>query len=150
MVLVAEAEHALLGAALLLVAPSAAEGGVEAMHVERLLQPFGLPHVGVDRAVVEGIDALLLGFGVLVDDELDRRVRPDLVAQRVHVPELPGRVDMEQREGQRAREERLLGKMQHHRRILADRIEHHRAIGLGDRLAQDVNALGLEPIEMRE
>ena len=44
----AEAEDALLGAALLLVAAGAAEGGVEAVFVERLLQPLGLPHVGVE------------------------------------------------------------------------------------------------------
>ncbi len=40
--------------------------------------------------------------------------------------------------------------MQHHRRILADRIEHHRPLAFGDDLAQDVNALRLEPIEMAE
>src|SRR6476469_4786396 len=50
---VAEAEHALLRAALFLVAPGAAERGVEAVLVERLLQPFGLPHVGVQRPVIE-------------------------------------------------------------------------------------------------
>ena len=88
------------------------------------------------------------GFGVLVDDELDRRVRRDLVAQRIHVAELPRRIDVQQRERQRAGEERLLRQVQHHRRILADRIEHHRLVGLGDRLAQDVDALGLEPVEM--
>ena len=42
----------------------------------------------------------------------------DLVAQRVHVPELPGRIDVEQRERQRPREERLLRKVQHHRASL--------------------------------
>ncbi len=57
---------------------------------------------------------------------------------------------MEQRERQRAREEGLPGKVQHHRRILADRIEHHRALRLGDGFAQDVDALGLEPVEMRQ
>ena len=44
----------------------------------------------------------------------------------------------------------LRGKVQHHRRILADRIEHHGLVGLRDRLAKDVDAFGLEPIEMRE
>ena len=37
--------------------------------------------------------------------------------------------------------------MQHHRRILADRIEHHRAISLGDGFAQDVDAFGLKPLQ---
>src|SRR3546814_9732392 len=43
----AEGEDALLRPALLLVAPRAAEGDIEAVEVERLLQSLGLPHVGV-------------------------------------------------------------------------------------------------------
>ena len=46
--------------------------------------------------------------------------------------------------------EGLHGEMQHHRRILADRIEHHRPLAFGDDLAHDVDALRLEPIEMAE
>ncbi len=55
---------------------------------------------------------------------------------------------MQQRERQRPREERLPRQVQHHRAILADRIEHHRPRGFGDRLAQDEDALRLEPVEM--
>src|SRR5690606_10948974 len=47
----AEGEDAFLRPALLLVAPRAAEGDVEAVEVERLLEPLGLPHVGVQGAV---------------------------------------------------------------------------------------------------
>jgi hypothetical protein len=50
----AEREDALLGAALLLVAAGAAEGRVEAVFVERLLQALGLPeHRCAGRAVIE-------------------------------------------------------------------------------------------------
>ena len=38
--------------------------------------------------------------------------------------------------------------VQHHRAVLADRIEHHRPLALGDHLAHDVDALGLEALEM--
>jgi hypothetical protein len=38
--------------------------------------------------------------------------------------------------------------VQHHGAVLADRIEHDRPLRLGDRLAQDVDALGLEPVEI--
>ena len=76
--------------------------------------------------------------------------RGDPVAKRVHVAELPGRVDMEQREGRRRREEGLAGEVEHHRAVLADRIEHHRPLGLGDDLAHDVDALRLELLEMGE
>jgi hypothetical protein len=48
----AEREDALLGAALFLVAARAAEGGVEAVFVERLLQALGLHHLGVQRRAV--------------------------------------------------------------------------------------------------
>ena len=71
MVAVAEAEDALLRPALLLVAPGSAERGIEAMFVERLLEPFGLPQVGVQRAVVERVDPLRLRVRILVDDEVD-------------------------------------------------------------------------------
>ncbi len=57
---------------------------------------------------------------------------------------------MEQREGRRRRIERLARQMQHDRAVLADRIEHHRALGLGDHFAQDVDALGLEALKMSE
>ena len=43
-------EDALLGAALLLVAPRAAEGRVELAGVERLPQRLGLHHLGVELA----------------------------------------------------------------------------------------------------
>src|SRR3546814_6510282 len=55
--------------------------------------------------------------------------------------------DLERRRG---RVKGLAGEMQHHRRILAHRIEHHRPLGLGDHLAHDVDALRLELLEMGE
>ena len=38
--------------------------------------------------------------------------------------------------------------MQHHARILADRIEHHRLFELRDDLAHDLDGLCLEPLEV--
>ena len=46
-------EDALLGAALLLVAPGAADRGIEAVAVERLPQRLRLHDVGVDGAAVD-------------------------------------------------------------------------------------------------
>src|SRR5271165_2245124 len=66
----AEGEDALFGTALLLVAPSAAERRVETIEVERQLQTLGLPHVGMQRAMVEGINAPLFRLRVLVDEEI--------------------------------------------------------------------------------
>ena len=68
----AEREDPLLGPRFLLVAPRAAERGVEAVLVERLLERLGLHDVGVQRrAVGERVDAPLDALRVLVDDQLD-------------------------------------------------------------------------------
>jgi hypothetical protein len=40
--------------------------------------------------------------------------------------------------------------VQQHRAVLADRIQHDRPLALGDDLAQDVDALGFEALQVRE
>src|SRR5262249_32156357 len=116
--------------------------------VKRLFQAFGLPHVGVKRAMVEGIDAELLGLGILIDEELDSTLGRDLIAKRVHVAELPRRIDVEERERQRAREEGFLRQVQHDGAVLADRIKEDRPLGLRGDFPEDLDALGFELLEM--
>ncbi len=82
------------------------------------------------------------------------RVDPDLevealfatvtIAELDHRPELPRRIDVQQRERQAAGVERLLREAQHDGGVLADRIEHHRPLELGGDLADDVDALRLK------
>ena len=147
----AEREDALLGAGLLLVAARAAEGRVEAVLVQRLLQALRLPDVGMDRgAMREGIDAHRQRLGIDVDDQVEAELLGHLAAKLDHFAELPRRVDVEQREGRLRRMERLHGEVQHHRAVLADRVEHHRPLALGDGLAHDVDALGFEPLQVRQ
>ena len=67
-----------------------------------------------------------------------------VVAELDHLAELVGGVDVQQREGNRAGIERLLRQPQQDRRVLADRVEHHRPLELGDHLPHDVDALGFE------
>ena len=57
---------------------------------------------------------------------------------------------MEQRERNRSGVEGLLRQTQQDRRVLADRIEHHRALEFGDHFAKDVDALGLEGAQVIE
>jgi len=102
-----EGEDALLRAALLLVTPGPAEGGVKTVQVERLLQPLGLPHIGMKRAVVEWIDAARQRLRIAVHDQVHPCLRRGPVAQFVHGAELPRRVDMQQRKGWPGREERF-------------------------------------------
>src|SRR3546814_3665036 len=61
--------------ALLFIAPRAAESGVKAVFIERLLQALGLPHVRVQRAMIERIDALFHRFGIVVDEQFHSCVR---------------------------------------------------------------------------
>ncbi len=147
----AEGEDALLGAALLLVAARAAEGGVEAVLVERLLERLRLHDVGVHlRAVRERVDALRQTLRVHVHEQLHAEFARHLVAKLVHVAELPRRVDVQQRKRRRRRIERLDREVQHHRAVLADGVEHHRLLALRHHLAHDVDALGLEPLQVGE
>src|SRR3984885_4386308 len=99
MILGAEREDALLGAALFLVAARAAEGGVEAVFVKRLFQRFGLHHMRMHgRARGKGIDAA--GNAVLIDVNQQIEIEPPrrLVSERDHLAELPSRVDVQYRE----------------------------------------------------
>ena len=146
---VAEAVDALLGPALLLVAAGAAERRVELVVVQRLLQRRRLHDVGVLlRAVVERID--VLGLPLLVDPDLqiEALFAAEPIAELDHRPELPGRIDVQQRERQPAGVERLLRQPQHDGGVLADRIEHHRPLELGGDLADDVDALGFEDFQV--
>jgi len=72
----------------------------------------------------------------------------DPVAEGDHVPEFPGGVDMQHREWQLARVEGLARQMQQHRRVLADGVEQHGTLELGRHLTEDVDALGLELLQV--
>jgi hypothetical protein len=102
----------------------------------------------MQRAVIEGIDPALDRLGVLVDEQFHAALPGHLVTQFVHLPELPGGVDVQQRERWRRGMERLARQVKHHRAVLADRIHHHRPLGLRDDFAHDVDRLGFEPFQM--
>ncbi len=143
-------DHPLLGPALFLIPPRPAKGRVEAMGVQGLLQPLGLPHVRMQGAVIKGVDPLGQGFGILVHDEVEAELPGRALAHLVHRLELPGGVHMQQREGRAGGEKSLGRQMQHDRRVLSHRIEHDRALALGDHLAEDLQALGLQALQMGE
>ena len=85
---------------------------------------------------------------------VDDQPRADLprvaIAEGDHLAELVGRVDVEQRKRNRRRVERFLREPQHDRRVLADRVEHHRPRELGDDLTDDVEAFGFERAQVVE
>ena len=146
----AEREDALLGAGLFFVAPRAAEGRVEAVFVERLLQAFRLHHLGMKRrAGIERIDAAPDAVLVDMHEQVEAEPLGGRVAELDHFTKLPCRIDMEERERRLRRIERLHRQMKHHRRVLADRIKHDRVAEFGRNLAHDVDALGLQALQVR-
>ena len=98
--------------------------------------------------MVERVDAPRVGVLIVMDDQLHPGRLGGAVAQLVHGAEFPGRVDMEERKGRGRRIKGLAREVQHHRAVLADRIEHHRLGRLGDELAQDMDALGFQPLQV--
>ena len=141
-------DHAFLGAALVLVTPGTGEACIELVKVERLLEPLGLPHVGMKRPVIEWIDPPLLRFGILVDKQLDAILFRNRIAEFVHGLKLPCRIDVEQGERDGRGVESLARQVKQYGGILAHRIQHDRVFALGHDLTQDVNAFGLEHLEM--
>jgi hypothetical protein len=133
------------------VATRAAERRVEGVVIERLFERLRLHDVRVQRrTVAERVDIHLDARGVDVDKEIEPESLGGFVAKRDHLTELPGRIDVQKRKGRLRRKERLDRQVQHHRAVLADGIEHDGPLALGHHLAHDVDALGLETLEMRQ
>src|SRR5690606_10758366 len=65
-----------------------------------------------------------------------------------HLAELPRAVHVQQRDRRTRRVEGLEQQVQQHRTVLAHRIQHHRIGEPGRCLAQDVDAFGLEAVEV--
>ncbi|RMU78243.1 hypothetical protein ALP24_02204 [Pseudomonas syringae pv. aptata] len=121
------------------------------MLVERLLQALGLHDVGVFGAAVgERVDALCHAIGVDVGDQVQAHFFDHLVAKAIHLLEFPAGIDVHDREWQFTGEECLACQVQHHGRIFADRVQHHRVIELGGDLADDVDAFRLQLFQMRQ
>ena len=145
---VAEAEHPLLGARLLLVAARPAERGVELVLPDGAQQRHGLDRVsrrdGLDDP--PRVDVFL--------HRRDHQTQPVLgdqfVAGRDHLVEVVAGVDMHHRERQPARAEGLECQVQHHDGVFAAREQQHRALELRGHLPDDVDGLGLQRAQMAQ
>ena len=148
---VAQRDHALLRARPLLVAPRAAEAGVEAVRLDRVQQRRGLQPVarGARPALLDHAPAVdrLLHRG---DEQLLAQLRDAAVAELEHLREVVAGVDVQQREREAPGAERLLGQPQQHDRVLAAGEQQRRPLALGGDLAHDVDRLGLEVVEVAQ
>ena len=151
MVLVPEAKDSFLGPRLLFVSASSSECGIVTTGSQRLFEGLGLHDVGVVlRTMLERVDALVDAFLIRVHPQFKAKFFGDSIAKLDHFPELPRGVDVKKRKRNFARIERLARQVKQYRRILADRIQHHRSFELRHDLADDVDRLGFKLFEVCE
>src|SRR6478735_7588998 len=147
--LVAEADDALLGARLLLVAPAAAEEAVEPVLGDRVEERRRLQRVaGAVGALTQSavVDVVLHAR----DDEAQTETLDRLVAVGDHLGEVVAGVDVQHREGDRRRPERLRRQVQHDDGVLATTEEQRGTLELTGHLADDEDRLRLEHVELAQ
>ena len=147
--LVAVGVDALLGAGLLLVAAAAAERGGEALLLDGVEQGADLEPVAGGLAVVDD-DAVLDRLLDAGDDQAQPEAADPAVTGHEDLGEVVAGVDLEHREGDLRRVEGLLGQAQHHDGVLAAGEHQHRLLELGGDLAEDVDRLRLQLVELAQ
>ena len=148
---VAEAEHALLGAGLLLVATGTAEHRVVLALLDAAQQGGGLEAVaaGAGTGVLHeraGVDVVLHAR----HEEAGAHLLHHRVAERDHLGEVVPGVDVHHRERHPGGRERLHGQVEHDDGVLAAREQQHRPLELGRHLPDDVDGLRLEGPQVRQ
>src|SRR5215472_4237970 len=98
----------------------------------------------------ERICSHLNRFHVCVHNQHEPKFPAGAVTELDHFPEFESSIDMKHRKRNRSREKGLLCKTQHDRRILADGIQHRRAGKLRSYLAENMYALRLKNIQVRQ
>src|SRR5512139_503203 len=145
-VLVPRGENTLLGAGPFLVPADPEEDPLEPAFVEDLLEPLRLQRVAADEPSFRRIHPFTNRLTVPTDDKLHPPLLRHPVPVRDHHGMLVARVDVHEGKGDPS-EERLAGKPQQRRRVLADRPEHGEILELPVRLPEDVDALVLQGVE---
>ena len=141
----ARREHALLGAGGFLVAADAGDQAVEAIFGQRHLQPFGLARRRARGRRQGRVDGLERRAGL--DLQIELPFLAVAVAERIHLRKFLAGVDMQRRERHPA-EERLARQPDHHVGILAERPQQRQLLQPRESFAENVDALGLELVEM--
>src|SRR6202051_3651915 len=125
-------KHALLGTRALFIAPGTAERHVEPILVQRLTQGLCLHDIGVQfGAVADRADAPRQALLIGMHYEPKSKLVDTTIAERDHLAEFPGRIDVLQRERDLRSIKRLECQMQEDGGVFADRIEQHRLLALG-------------------
>ena len=85
-----------------------------------------------------------------MDDQVEAVLLLYRLTKAVHLLEFPGGIDMEELEGELPGVKRLQREVEHHRRVLANGVQHHGVVELGGDLTDDVDALGFEGLQVSE
>ncbi|MNQ77374.1 hypothetical protein D3C85_922390 [compost metagenome] len=145
---VAERKDAFLGARLFLVAPGAADAGVEAEFLDRLQQGYGLRRIArIGLAPQDDAAAADRVFDAAHDQGFAQFGRA-CVAEGDHFVEVVPGVDVHQRERKAARPEGFLGQAQQHHGVLAAREQQHGFFAFGGHFAQDEYRFRFQPIQV--
>src|SRR6478752_7823318 len=141
----ARREHALLGARGFLVAADAGNQAVETVFAERHLEALGLARGGTGGRRQRWVDGINRRAGL--DAQIEIPLLAVVIAEAIHFRKLLAGVDMEGRERQAA-EKRLACQPDHDVGVLAERPQQGDLLQTAKSLAEDVDALGLELVEM--
>jgi hypothetical protein len=141
----ARREHALFRPRRLLVAADAGDQAVEAVFCKRKLQAFGLARGRSRRRRQRRIDRVDRRAGL--DLQVELPCLAVMVAERVHLRKLPTGIDMHRGERDPA-EKRLARQPDHHVGILSQRPQQRQLLQPRERLAEDVDALRLQRVEV--
>src|SRR3954447_6106471 len=141
----ARREHTLLGTRGLFIAADAGNQAVEAVFGERHLEALGLARGGTGGGRQRWVDGINRRAGL--DAQIEIPFLAVVIAKAIHLRKLLAGVDMEGRERQTA-EERLARQPDHDVGVLAERPQQGDLLQTGKSLAEDVDARGLELVEM--
>ena len=147
--LVAVGVDALLGAGLLLVAAATAERGGETFLLDGVQQGADLEPVAAGLAVVHD-DPVLDRLLDARDDQANTQSADPGVPAREHLGEVVAGVDLQDRERDLGRVEGLLGQPEHDDGVLAAGEHQNRLLELRRDLAEDVDRLRFQLVELTQ
>ena len=141
----ARREHALLGARGFFIAADAGDQAVETIFSQRPFESLGLAGGGTCCRRQRRIDRVDRRAGL--DLEIELPLLAEAIAERIHLRKFLAGVDVQGREGHAA-EEGLARQPDHHVGIFPQRPQQRELFQPCERLAQNVDALRLEFVEM--
>ncbi len=141
----AHAEDSFFGSASLFVSTRSADGGIEAVLVERLTKRHGLHDSGVFRCTeCERVRSFGNAILVGVHKQIEVVALGDVIAKLDHLSEFPSGVYVQNFERDAPGVKCLASQVQKHRRVFANRVEHHRVFECGCGLAKNLDRFVFE------